>query len=201
MPDSNSAQELAEQKRALRRTAYERRNAQTEREELSQAIFRSVVALPEYRAASTVMWYLHCRSEVQTQAHVQSILGGDKRVVVPHCREDVLDLFLLEDMEELEPGTWSILEPRADLRDRPGKRIDPAELDFIVVPGVAFDRHGGRVGNGKGYYDKLLEAVRENTARVAVCFESQLFPEVPTDAHDVRMHKLVTEHGVYDVST
>ena len=201
MRASPSAEALAEQKRALRRNAYSRRKAQTGREALSQTICRAVCELSEYRTARTVMWYLHCRSEVQTQTQVQAMLGGDKRVVVPYCLEDVLDLFLLEDMSELAPGTWSILEPRAGLRDRPGKRIDPGELDFIVMPGVAFDRRGGRVGNGKGYYDRLLASVRADTALVAVCFESQLFPEVPIGAHDVLMHKLVTEHATYDVST
>jgi 5-formyltetrahydrofolate cyclo-ligase len=72
------------------------------------------------------------------------------------------------------------------------------ELDLVVVPGVAFDRAGGRMGHGKGYYDKLLEHARPDTPLVALAFECQLFPEIPAEAHDVFMDKVVTEAAVYE---
>jgi 5-formyltetrahydrofolate cyclo-ligase len=68
---------------------------------------------------------------------------------------------------------------------------------MVVVPGVAFDRSGGRLGHGKGYYDKLLVRIRPDAHIVAVAYECQLFPEVPMLPHDVRMHKVVTESAVY----
>ena len=67
-----------------------------------------------------------------------------------------------------------------------------------MVPGVAFDRHGGRTGHGKGYYDKLLQHARPDAPLVALAFECQLFPEIPTAQHDIFMDRIITEKAIYD---
>jgi 5-formyltetrahydrofolate cyclo-ligase len=100
-------------------------------------------------------------------------------------------------MDELETGMYRILEPREELRVLPGKRVDVKSLDLIMVPGVAFDRRGGRTGHGKGYYDKLLEHARSDTPLVALAFECQMFPEIPVQEHDVFMDCVVTEMAIY----
>ena len=92
---------------------------------------------------------------------------------------------------------YKILEPRAELRALESKRVAVEDLELVMVPGVAFDRRGGRMGHGKGYYDKLLEHARPDTPLVALAFECQLFPEVPMQAHDVFMDKIITELAVY----
>jgi len=97
---------------------------------------------------------------------------------------------------ERDPSTWGILEPNRDVRSAADRRVEIGAVDLVMVPGVAFDSRGGRLGHGKGYYDKLL-AAGEHTHRVAVAFECQMFPEVPMGRHDVRMHAVVTEAGVY----
>jgi 5-formyltetrahydrofolate cyclo-ligase len=96
-------------------------------------------------------------------------------------------------MDELEIGMYKILEPKTELRDVAAKKIDVKELDLVMVPGVAFDARGARMGHGMGYYDKLLEHARPDAPLVALAFECQLFPEIPTDAHDVFMDKIITE--------
>ncbi|MFP6677610.1 MAG: 5-formyltetrahydrofolate cyclo-ligase, partial [Pirellulaceae bacterium] len=125
-------------------------------------------------------------------------LASGKRIVIPYCVDGLLELFLLEDMDELEVGMYRILEPRAELRGLPEKRVDVETLDLIMVPGVAFDRRGGRTGHGKGYYDKLLEHARLDTPLVALAFECQMFPEIPVQEHDVFMDRVVTESAVYE---
>jgi 5-formyltetrahydrofolate cyclo-ligase len=115
---------------------------------------------------------------------------------VPYCVERDLELFLLENMDELAIGMYKILEPKPELRDAPGKRIAVEELDLIMVPGVAFDRNGARMGHGFGYYDKLLEHA-QNAPLVALAFECQLFAEIPTQSHDVFMDKIITEQAVH----
>jgi 5-formyltetrahydrofolate cyclo-ligase len=70
-------------------------------------------------------------------------------------------------------------------------------LNLVMVPGVAFDRRGARMGHGKGYYDKLLEHARPDTPLVALAFECQLFDEIPTAEHDVFMDKIITEKAIY----
>jgi 5-formyltetrahydrofolate cyclo-ligase len=100
-------------------------------------------------------------------------------------------------MGQLEVGMYKILEPKPELREVAAMKVDPQELDLVMVPGVAFDRRGGRMGHGKGYYDKLLERVRPEAPLVALAFECQLFPEIPVAPHDVFMSKIVTESAVY----
>jgi 5-formyltetrahydrofolate cyclo-ligase len=155
------------------------------------------MSLPEYTAAKTVMFYIDVRDEVRTRHALPEAILGDKRIVIPYCVDGELELFHLESMDELDVGMYKILEPRAELRDVPAKRLQPEDLDLVMVPGVAFDRQGGRTGHGKGYYDKLLEHARADAPLIALAFECQMFPEIPCGSHDIYMDKVVTELAVY----
>src|SRR4029079_619476 len=108
-----------------------------------------------------------------------------------------LQLFHLEDMHELQIGMYKILEPKTELRSVAAKRVEVEQIDPLIAAGGAFDRRGGRMGHGKGYYDKLLEHARLDTPLVALAFECQLFPEIPTGDDDNFMDKLITEVAVY----
>ncbi|HTM55320.1 MAG TPA: 5-formyltetrahydrofolate cyclo-ligase [Pirellulales bacterium] len=186
-----------ELKKNIREQAHANRAAQTNKDELSAAICETFMELPEFAAARTVMVYIDVRTEVRTRHALPALLASGKRIVVPYCVERDLELFLLESMDELAVGMYKILEPKPELRDGPDKRIAVDELDLIMVPGVAFDRNGARMGHGFGYYDKLLEHARANAPLVALAFECQLFTEIPTQAHDVFMDKIITEQAVY----
>lgn len=183
-------------KKAIREQAHANRKAQENKEPLSEAICETFIAQPEFAAAKTVMVYIDVRTEVRTRQHLPKLLQGGKRIVVPYCVDGELELFLLESMDELSIGMYKILEPKEELRDAPGKRVDVKELDLIMVPGVAFDPNGARMGHGFGYYDKLLEHARKDTPLVALAFECQIFPEIPTHAHDVFMDKIITEERI-----
>ena len=91
--------------------------------------------------------------------------------------------------------SWS---PSRSCAKLPEKRVDVRDVDLIMVPGVAFDRRGARMGHGFGYYDKLLEHARPDSPLVALAFECQLFPEIPTQSHDVFMDKIITEQAIYE---
>lgn len=192
--------DLQARKKQMREAAHAARNALPNKDELSQAICEKFVALPEYAAAKTVMYYVDVRSEVRTRNYLATALTHGKRIVVPYCVDGLLELFLLESMDELEIGAYKILEPKAALRGIAAKRVQPEELDLIMVPGVAFDRRGARMGHGFGYYDKLLEHARPDCPLVALAFECQFFPEIPTQSHDVFMDKIITEAAVYQGS-
>lgn len=194
---SQQLSDLFERKKQIREQAHANRKAQEEKDELSAAICDTFVALPEYASAKTVMYYIDVRTEVRTRQHLPQALASGKRIVVPYCVNDVLELFHLEDMDELAIGMYRILEPRDELRSVAAKRVPVEELDLVMVPGVAFDRRGARMGHGKGYYDKLLEHARLDTPLVALAFECQLFPEIPTQHHDVFMDKIITERETY----
>ena len=185
-----------------RRKAYDARNAQKDKDAASRRIVDKFLEHAAYRRAMTVMFYLHCRSEVRTRDRVREQLSGDKLVVVPYCTKDAdgqnrLGLWKLEDLQELQPGTWGILEPPKERWGESGKEIAPEALDLVMVPGVAFDRRGGRLGNGAGYYDRLLKSVRKDTVLIGVCFEAQIMPEIVMEAHDIYMDYVITEVSIY----
>jgi 5-formyltetrahydrofolate cyclo-ligase len=186
----------------LRRAAYDARNAQPDKERVSEVAVANLVALPEYRAAETVLWYIDCRSEVRTKHALPQALDSGKRIVVPYCTVDdaganKLGLWRLERMEELVVGKWSILEPPRDRWGEPGKEFQPEQMDLVIVPGVGFSREGGRMGNGQGYYDRLLERARPDCTLVGLCYECQLFEDLIVSPHDVFMDKVVTERATY----
>jgi len=136
--------DLQSVKRQMRAEARSRRRAQPDKDRLSRLIWDKVFALSEYAAARTVMVYVHLANEVRTQPFLPVIQGHGKRLVIPYCVAGELELFRLEGLAELQPGTVGILEPKPELRGRPAKRVEVGQLDLVVVPGVAFDRRGAR---------------------------------------------------------
>lgn len=189
--------DLQERKTVIRKQAHENRKNQPDKEEVSTRIVDRFLALPEYAQAKTVMFYVDVRDEVRTRQALPDALLSGKRIVVPYCLDGELELFHLESMDELELGMYRILEPKVDLRTVKEKHLQPEDLDLVMVPGVAFDRRGGRTGHGKGYYDKLLQHARKDAPLVALSFECQLFDEIPTGEYDIFMDKVVTEDNVF----
>ena len=195
---SNGLTEIRQAKQELRERVRAERRAQADKDRLSERICRRLAGLPEYEQAATVLFFVGVRNEVRTQPFLIEACRSGKRVVVPYCVNGLLQLFHLREVEELAPGTFGVLEPRAELRNLPEREVDVAEVDLIVVPGLAFDLGGGRIGYGKGYYDRLLHQSRCDTRFVALAFQCQVIGEIPMTDHDVFMHRIVTEEAVYD---
>jgi 5-formyltetrahydrofolate cyclo-ligase len=195
MSDTDLPADPQARKAALREQARKNRVAQKNKDEVSRGICETFTALPAYAAARTVMWYVDAGSEVRTRHALPSALTHGKRVVVPWCvvESNTLELFLLEDMSELFEGAYKILEPKAELRTLAAKIVRPEELDLVMVPGTAFDPRGARMGQGKGYYDRLLSAARPDAPLVGMAFDCQIFDEIPVAAHDVFMDLVLTE--------
>jgi 5-formyltetrahydrofolate cyclo-ligase len=196
-PMSTELLDSSNLKQQIREQAHANRNAQENKDELSREIVARCMALPEYQQAKTVLFYLDVRSEVRTRNDLDNALASGKKIVVPYCVDGELELFHLTNPEELAIGMYRILEPKAELRTVDAHKVDVKEIDLIIVPGVAFDREGGRTGHGKGYYDKLLEHARPDTPLVALAFECQLFDKIPMQDHDVYMDKVITEKAAY----
>ena len=184
-------------KDSIRRTAAAARRAQADKERLSRQITDRLQSMPQYVAAGCVLWYVHVRDEVRTaqalQGALRETLQSGKKIVVPYCVGEDLHLFDLQGWDDLSPGAFGIMEPRPERRGRADRSVAVAELDLILVPGVAFDPNGGRLGHGRGFYDRLLAGVRPETVLVGVAFECQIVPRVPLDDHDVSMDWVVTE--------
>jgi len=159
-------------------------------------IQQSAISLPELESAERVMVYVGSRSEVETRHLIDELLRLDKTLFVPWCDGDELRLFRLQSINELQPGAFGIPEPKHELRLLPDRQIDSAKIDVVFLPGLAFDAQGGRLGQGKGYYDRLLESVSQNCILIGLAFDVQLIEEVPTEPHDIKMDLIVTESEV-----
>jgi 5-formyltetrahydrofolate cyclo-ligase len=184
-------------KQALRVRGLAARQQQQNREALGREICRKLAELPEYQAAGTVMFYVNMPQEVDTRHFLPIARQQGKRVAIPYCCEGRIEIFRWESMEELKKSKFGVLEPKPELCRQRGRTIEPGEIDLVVVPGVAFDPRGGRLGHGKGYYDGLLKQMRRETPFVALAFESQMVPKIPMLPHDVAMHKVITERTIY----
>ena len=148
--DGAPVSELFELKNAIRKQAHENRKAQLDKDAVSEKIVERFMQLDEYAAAKTVMFYVDVRDEVRTRQALPAAIASGKRIVVPYCVEGELELFWLENMDELELGMYRILEPTESMRKVERKRLQKNDLDLVMVPGVEFDRNGGRNGHGKG---------------------------------------------------
>jgi 5-formyltetrahydrofolate cyclo-ligase len=191
--------DLQETKPSLRRRILGRRDAMDpcSRTALSRAIVRDIIETSVYRRSNTVMVYASFASELQTDEFMRHVLHQGKILLLPrvNLQKGSLDLYRVRDpVRDLRVGTWGIREPRPDRC----VRVDPHAIDFVLVPGLAFDARGGRLGYGGGFYDKLLAHGLSPCAwLVAGAFKSQMVEKVPVDGHDVPMDVVVTENGHY----
>lgn len=196
--NEDNASLLIEQKHQLRKQVQARRQQQKNRIELSERICQKLAELAEYVAAKTVMIYVGVRSEVQTSEFLNSIWTDQKSVVVPMCMGEELALFRVESHDELAPRTLGIPEPVGSIRQDPARKFDVRQVDLLVTPGVAFDQYGGRLGYGKGYFDRLLSRAEPETPIVGLGFESQIVAKIPMGPHDIFLDKVITEKTVYE---
>jgi len=190
---------IHKKKKELRKKVQELRDAidPERRKLLSARVAANLWSVPEFTAATSILFFISFRSEVDTVPMIRRALDEGKVVCVP-CTDDgdksmvASRIFDLE--SDLEVGNYDIPEPRGEcLRPVPAE-----EIDVVLMPGVAFDDSGGRLGYGGGYYDRFLERCGPRCALIAVAFEIQIIEHVPCADHDHHIHKVVTESRVID---
>jgi 5-formyltetrahydrofolate cyclo-ligase len=180
-------------KAEVRQQGLVAREGETDRDASSRAIQSRVIALPEFVAATSILTYIGVRTEVATDAIVTEAVRRQKRVAAPYVTPEGLRAAFIEGKGDLVPARFGLVEPADRIKQDPLRNCMPAEVDLFVVPGLAFDRSGGRVGFGRAYYDRLLAQAKPQALFVAVCFHAQLVPTVPMVEHDIPMHLIVTE--------
>ncbi|MDO8340336.1 MAG: 5-formyltetrahydrofolate cyclo-ligase [Candidatus Burarchaeum sp.] len=160
-------------------------------EKKSAAIMERLFALPEFRKAKTILFYAAKKDEVQTLEMIQKALDMGKTVALPITVVEGKNLVLAEvrNLSRLSEGAFGVLEPMDYVP------VKPEEVDLVIVPGVAFDVHGDRLGHGMGYYDKLLKQMPD-ALFIGLAFEFQMVEDIPEEEHDVSVHKVVTEERV-----
>jgi 5-formyltetrahydrofolate cyclo-ligase len=148
--------------------------------------------LPAWQQAGTIMSYVSFGSEVATPPLITAALAAGKRVAVPFCVREGRRLIASEVLafpDDLQPGTLGILEPRPESL-RP---LAPELIDLVIVPGVAFDRAGNRLGYGAGYYDRFLATLKPGAVTAGLAFAKQIVASVYPEAHDRPVDMVITE--------
>ena len=184
-------------KRAFRETIFQQRDALTAEQirEKSLKIADQLYSLSLYIQAGTVMFFLSFRSEVDTRPAVEKSMALGKQVCIPKAipkTREMIPSQLLDWEQDLVPGAYDIPEPRPE-KLRP---VEPAQIDLLIVPGVAFDLRGNRLGYGGGYYDRFFPLLRPKIPLVALAFELQIVSAVPVEEWDRQVHCIVTENRV-----
>lgn len=167
-------------KKELRRQIREQKRAMT-REQIDSASQRLAQLLFEtdlYKNASVLYGYMPYNQEVNTLLILERALQDGKRVAVPKVYGDTMNFIYLEDLSRVAPSSMGIPEPIAD------EPIAQDERALVLMPGLAFDKAGNRMGYGGGYYDKFL-AAEPTHPTVALCYDFQLVDTIPTDVYDI----------------
>jgi 5-formyltetrahydrofolate cyclo-ligase len=164
------------------------------RAQASRALCESIAALPSFADARTVLLTAPFRSEWNAEPLIDLALAQGKTVALPRVIEParMLELCRVADAaRDIVVGWRGIPEPASDCGI-----VELAQVDWVLVPGVAFDRDGARLGYGGGYYDRLLPLLPARAPRVAGAFFAQIVDRVPRAPHDITMDVVVTERGV-----
>ena len=161
----------------------------------SSLIAQKVLKTPEYEEADNVLLYADYRHEVMTREIFDDAVLRKKKVFFPKSNEDgTMEFYQVVSVKQLESGYKGIKEPVVD--EQYLYHFKSSEDTLIIVPGVAFDAKGYRVGYGKGFYDRFLKDKRQITV-MGLCFSSQVVEEIPYDEHDIKMDKIITEEIQY----
>ena len=167
-------------KKELRRSIREQKRAMTEEEivQRSEALGKLFLESEAYKNAKTIYGYLPYNQEVRTVPMLEQALRDGKKVAVPKCYGDEMKFIFMEDLSKVEKGYANIPEPIAD------EPIADDATALVLMPGLAFDKEGHRIGYGGGFYDKFLEAEPHHPT-LALCYAFQMLPHLETEAHDI----------------
>lgn len=163
--------------------------------EKSKQIKKRLFAMDKFEQASTILFYVSYDNEVYTHDMIKEGISNRKNVIVPISDKENRRLILskLESLDDLDYGAYGILKPKKERV----KKVSLDMIDLIIVPGVGFDEQGYRVGHGKGYYDDLLRNSKK-ASHIGLAFEAQIVKKIPTEDHDLPVHKIITEKRIID---
>lgn len=182
-------------KKDFRKYVIERRDSLTidVKNQYDDEIIAKLTASDEYICAETIFVFVSFGSEADTHRFIEKALKAGKTICVPKIRtkEQGIEVFKIDSLSDLCPGYYGILEPAEGCQP-----VASDSIDLILMPGVAFDRNGGRIGYGAGYYDRYLAKMTKMVSKIALCYNFQLFKNVPIDEFDIRIDGVITNDEV-----
>lgn len=195
-------------KKEIRKEVTEKKNALTPEQvkEWSLQLKEKFCALEEYKDAESIYFYLTFNNEVQTGPMIEQALTDGKRVAVPvtlpsgnsfykdgRPKADYMEFIYMTHMEDFALSSMGIPEPDQDIVNREPERIADEKKVLILMPGLAFDKNRNRIGYGGGFYDKYLSSHSATEfVKIALCFDFQIYDEIPTEPHDEKMDQILS---------
>lgn len=188
--------DIFNEKKALRKDILtKRKNIDTaEKEKMDKEILDRFFESKYYKEAENIFIYISYDSEIDTSEIIDKAFKDGKKIYVPRTEFEtrLMDAVEITSFDNLIKSSYGILEPSIE-----DSHINPNELDLIVVPGVAFDRNGGRMGYGAGFYDRYFKKInKDNIKRIvklALAYDFQVLEEVPMNVQDVPVDFIITE--------
>ncbi|MDD5148457.1 MAG: 5-formyltetrahydrofolate cyclo-ligase [Candidatus ainarchaeum sp.] len=182
-------------KALLRMQNLQKRNSLNAREieQKSRIIQSKLFSLEEFKKAEKILFYAGVKSEVQTRQMILDALALGKTIAVPKSdfEKKTMKAIRINSLADLEETKFGLLEPKK------GKEIPANELGLVIVPGVAFDLKGNRLGYGGGFFDKFLKKTK--CPKIGLAFECNIEESLPSSPHDVKMDKIITEEKIAGV--
>lgn len=184
-------------KKTLRTEMLEKR-AQLKTNEIlvkSEEIKNKLFQLEEFKNADFIFSFISFKDEIHTHDIIKDTISIGKKVGVPVTIKNPRKLLVSEVKDfdnELEIGPYYILAPKKEFE----RIIDPKLVNLVLVPGLAFDKYGFRLGYGGGYYDRFFAEIKENVPKIGLCFDMQIVDKVPINSYDIPVDYIITEKNI-----
>ena len=180
------------EKKDIRKNILTIRESLSEEEvkEKSRLICSQLLNMHCFEQSKWIYGYMPIRNEVDIRPFLQHHLEEGKNIALPRVNGDTMEFYQIASFEDLEEGSFHVLEPK--------EGCPKAESNgFILVPGVVFDRKGGRIGYGKGFYDKFFASHNQTFEKIGIAYTIQIIDTIPTTSLDVPLHGLVCEEDLW----
>ena len=167
-----------------------------EKEKLDNQIINNLMNTEDFKKAKSIFIYVSFGSEIDTKKIINYSLEKNKKVYVPKTDKikKTMEAIEINNLNDLITDKWGILEPKEANYKNIGN-----QFDLIIVPGLAFDLEGNRIGYGGGYYDKYISNLKYNCIKIALTYQFQVIKGIKSEKYDIKIQKIITENGVFVV--
>ncbi len=184
-------------KSKLRKEALNIRDNIPNRNIRSELILAHFINSEFFKNSNSLSSYVSFKSEVDTSDIISKSLNLNKNLFTPKVISNTeLKLYLIKSLSDLEKGSFGILEPNDCCSEFIPEQFN---LTLILIPGLAFDISGNRIGYGKGHYDRLLSKLPKTSIKIGLAFKEQIYPSIPTEELDIKMDYLISEDGLIEM--
>ena len=159
------------------------------KKEYDELIFKQLINSDIYNKSKKIFTYVSFGSEVDTKGFIEYALSDNKEIYVPKTDKVNKEMIAIKinSLSNMNVDNWGILEPKDVDKNKIGK-----EFDLIIMPGVAFDRYGNRIGYGGGYYDKYISQIEDLSNRISLAYDFQVVKSIESESHDIKVNGIIT---------